>query len=89
MKAGKSRVLYGVSEEFPVVAVVGLGEKGKKPDPNEEFDETKEAVRTAVAGKFNKNLFILEDTHTHFDSVLYARDKKALGKKKFIFFMVI
>ncbi|XP_068251148.1 cytosol aminopeptidase-like isoform X2 [Palaemon carinicauda] len=49
LKSGKSRVLYGVSEEFPVVAVVGLGEKGKTSDPNEEFDETKEAVRSAVA----------------------------------------
>ncbi|XP_066981744.1 cytosol aminopeptidase-like isoform X2 [Macrobrachium rosenbergii] len=49
LKSGKSRVLYGVSEEYPVVAVVGLGEKGKNSDPNEEFNETKEAVRTAVA----------------------------------------
>lgn len=49
LKAGKSRVLYGVSQEFPVVAVVGLGEKGKPSDANEEYDEAKEAIRVAVA----------------------------------------
>ncbi|KAK7085790.1 bleomycin hydrolase, partial [Halocaridina rubra] len=49
LKAGKSRVLYGVSEEYPIVSAVGLGEKDKKPDPVEEFNETREAVRIAVA----------------------------------------
>lgn len=50
LKAGKSRVLYGVSEEFPVVAVVGLGEQNQSYDPIEERDESREAIRTAVAG---------------------------------------
>lgn len=50
LKAGKSRVLFGVSEEFPVVAVVGLGEQHQASDPLEERDGTKEAIRTAVAG---------------------------------------
>lgn len=50
MKKGKSRVLYGVSETFPVVAVVGLGPAEKTVDVLEERDEAKEAVRTAVAG---------------------------------------
>lgn len=50
LKAGKSRVLFGVSEEFPVVAVVGLGDQQQSSDPIEERDETKEAIRTAVAG---------------------------------------
>lgn len=43
-------MLFGVSEEFPVVAVVGLGEQHQSSDPLEERDETKEAIRTAVAG---------------------------------------
>ncbi|XP_076041507.1 cytosol aminopeptidase-like isoform X3 [Oratosquilla oratoria] len=49
IEAGKSRVVYGLSTEFPVVAVVGLGEKGKSSSPIEEVDETRESVRTAVA----------------------------------------
>uniref|UniRef100_A0A0P4VSA6 Cytosol aminopeptidase n=1 Tax=Scylla olivacea TaxID=85551 RepID=A0A0P4VSA6_SCYOL len=52
LKAGKSRVLYGVSEEFPVVAVVGLGEQNLSYDPIEERDESKEAIRTAVAAGY-------------------------------------
>lgn len=52
LKPGKSRVLYGVSDEFPVVAVVGLGEQKQSfIDLIEERDETKEAIRTAVAGE--------------------------------------
>lgn len=50
MKKGKSRVLYGVSESFPIVAVVGLGPSETAVDVLEERDEAKEAVRTAVAG---------------------------------------
>nr|XP_053636614.1 cytosol aminopeptidase-like [Cherax quadricarinatus] len=49
VKAGKSRVLYGVCEEFPVVAVVGLGQLEDGLDTIEERDQTKEAIRTAVA----------------------------------------
>lgn len=49
IKAGKSRVLYGVSEDFPVVALVGLGKQDNSFDPIEERNEAKEAIRTAVA----------------------------------------
>ncbi|XP_047500081.1 cytosol aminopeptidase-like isoform X3 [Penaeus chinensis] len=49
VKKGKSRVLYGVSETFPVVAVVGLGPAEKAEEVLEERDEAKEAVRAAVA----------------------------------------
>ncbi|XP_042872445.1 cytosol aminopeptidase-like isoform X2 [Penaeus japonicus] len=49
VKKGKSRVLYGVSESFPIVAVVGLGPSETAVDVLEERDEAKEAVRTAVA----------------------------------------
>lgn len=52
LKPGKSRVLFGVSEEFPVVAVVGLGEQNQSIDPIEERDDTKEAIRTAVAAGY-------------------------------------
>ncbi|MPC13202.1 Cytosol aminopeptidase [Portunus trituberculatus] len=52
LKAGKSRVLYGVSDEFPVVSVVGLGEQNQNYDPIEERDESKEAIRTAVAAGY-------------------------------------
>ncbi|XP_071512966.1 cytosol aminopeptidase-like isoform X3 [Panulirus ornatus] len=48
LKTGKSRVLYVASEEFPAVAVVGLG-KENISEPIEERDEAKEAIRTAVA----------------------------------------
>ncbi|XP_042216303.1 cytosol aminopeptidase-like isoform X2 [Homarus americanus] len=49
LKAGKSRVLYGVSEVFPIVALVGLGKQENKSNPLEERDEAKEAIRTAIA----------------------------------------
>lgn len=52
LKAGKSRVLYGVSKEYPVVAVVSLGDEQQSSDPIEERDETKEAIRTAVAAGY-------------------------------------
>ena len=39
-----------MSEEFPVVAMVGLGDQKQSCDEIEERDENKEAIRTAVAG---------------------------------------
>jgi len=49
VKEGKSRILYGVSDEFPIVSVVGLGQRGKESRAIEERDEARETVRAAVA----------------------------------------
>ncbi|KAB7506841.1 Cytosol aminopeptidase [Armadillidium nasatum] len=49
LKAGSNRVLFGLSEEFPLVSIVGLGKKNSESDPEEEVDENKEAIRKAVA----------------------------------------
>jgi len=49
LKCGSSRVLYGVDEEFPVVAVANLGKQDAGFDKNELLDQGKENIRTAVA----------------------------------------
>lgn len=50
LKGGKVRVLYNLNQEFPAVAVVGLGKANAGFNEQEEVDEGKEAVRTAAAG---------------------------------------
>ena len=50
LKAGGSRVLYGVGPDHPVVCAVGLDSKGED-DPLEQRDGKKEGIRTAVAGE--------------------------------------
>ncbi|KAK4291003.1 hypothetical protein Pmani_036135 [Petrolisthes manimaculis] len=49
LKPGKCRVVFGASEDDPIIGVVGLGPKQAKQDPLEERDAAKEAVRVAVA----------------------------------------
>ncbi|XP_035825586.1 cytosol aminopeptidase [Aplysia californica] len=50
LKCGKSRVLYGLDESFPAVAVANLGKQDVGFDENEQLDQGKENVRAAVAG---------------------------------------
>ena len=50
LKAGSSRTLFGLSESFPVVSIVGLGKKNESLDPCEEMDGRKETIRSAIAG---------------------------------------
>ncbi|KAK3851450.1 hypothetical protein Pcinc_041900 [Petrolisthes cinctipes] len=54
LKTGKCRVLFGASDDEPIIGVVGLGTKHQRAsqqqqDPLEERDAAKEAVRVAVA----------------------------------------
>lgn len=54
LKVGSSRVLYGVSNQHPVVCTVGLGarEGNKTCCPSELREEHREAVRTATAAGY-------------------------------------
>lgn len=61
LKAGSSRVLFGVSDVFPIVSVVGLGKNDFQSDTNEERDEKLENIRNAVAGKVSR--FYLYNTN--------------------------
>ncbi|XP_064631464.1 cytosol aminopeptidase-like [Lineus longissimus] len=50
LKKGQSRLLYGIDDEFPSVAVVGLGKKSRGYDEQEEIFTHRDSVREAVAG---------------------------------------
>ena len=45
-------MFYGLDPEYSSVAVVSLGKKGAGYNEMEEVDESRENVRTAVAGMF-------------------------------------
>lgn len=47
--AGSVRVFWNVSNQYPIVAVAGLGDPNEKVDPNEDLDPRKENVRNATA----------------------------------------
>uniref|UniRef100_W5U809 Cytosol aminopeptidase n=1 Tax=Ictalurus punctatus TaxID=7998 RepID=W5U809_ICTPU len=49
LKKGKSRIFYGLHQDFPSVAVVGLGQKGAGVCGKEHWDTSKENIRAAVA----------------------------------------
>ncbi|XP_065559737.1 cytosol aminopeptidase-like isoform X2 [Artemia franciscana] len=49
IKQGKCRVFHGICEEFPSIAVVGIGPKSLAYNELELVDEKKEAVRAAAA----------------------------------------
>ncbi|KAM9449939.1 cytosol aminopeptidase [Clarias gariepinus] len=49
LKKGKSRIFYGLHQDFPNVAVVGLGQKGAGVCGKEHWDNSKENIRAAVA----------------------------------------
>ncbi|XP_040191139.1 cytosol aminopeptidase [Rana temporaria] len=49
LKKGKSRIFYGLNEEFPSVVVVGLGKESAGFNQHEVWNERKENIRTAVS----------------------------------------
>ncbi|XP_018420076.1 PREDICTED: cytosol aminopeptidase [Nanorana parkeri] len=49
LKKGKSRIFYGLHEEFPSVVVVGLGKESAGFNQHEVWNERKENIRTAVS----------------------------------------
>ncbi|XP_060772539.1 cytosol aminopeptidase [Neoarius graeffei] len=49
LKKGKSRIFYGLHQDFPSVIVVGLGQKGAGVCEKEHWDNSKENIRAAVA----------------------------------------
>ncbi|XP_063315958.1 cytosol aminopeptidase [Pelobates fuscus] len=49
LKKGKTRMFYGLHEDFPSVVVVGLGKKSASIDHLENWNESKENIRTAVS----------------------------------------
>ncbi|XP_042169928.1 cytosol aminopeptidase-like [Oncorhynchus tshawytscha] len=50
LKKGKSRVFYGLHEDFPCIAVVGLGRNSLGVCGTEYWDTCKENIRAAIAG---------------------------------------
>ncbi|XP_068133801.1 cytosol aminopeptidase [Hyperolius riggenbachi] len=49
LKKGKSRIFYGLHQEFPSVVVVGLGKESVGFNQAELWNERKENIRTAVS----------------------------------------
>ncbi|XP_053314287.1 cytosol aminopeptidase [Spea bombifrons] len=49
LKKGKTRMFYGLHEDFPSVVVVGLGKKTAGVNHQENWNESKENIRTAVS----------------------------------------
>ncbi|XP_048458865.1 cytosol aminopeptidase [Rhincodon typus] len=49
LKKGRSRIFYGLHQDFPHVVVVGLGDKGVGISNLEQCDESKENIRAAIA----------------------------------------
>ncbi|KAK1792586.1 hypothetical protein P4O66_012524 [Electrophorus voltai] len=67
LKMGKSRVFYGLHQDFPSVAVVGLGKKGVGVCGKENWDICRENIRAAVSVGC-KQLQDLEIPHVEVDS---------------------
>ncbi|XP_064007438.1 cytosol aminopeptidase [Pogoniulus pusillus] len=49
LKKGKTRMFYGLHQDFPSVVVVGLGKKNAGVNDKENWNEGKENIRAAVA----------------------------------------
>ncbi|XP_007671409.1 cytosol aminopeptidase [Ornithorhynchus anatinus] len=49
LKTGKTRTFHGLHQDFPSVVVVGLGKKAAGVNDQENWNEGKENIRTAVA----------------------------------------
>ncbi|KAM4709385.1 cytosol aminopeptidase [Discoglossus pictus] len=49
IKKGKTRIFYGLHEDYPSIVVVGLGKKSAGVNPQELRNESKENIRTAVS----------------------------------------
>ncbi|XP_045074237.1 cytosol aminopeptidase-like, partial [Coregonus clupeaformis] len=50
LKKGKNRIFYGLHEDFPCIAVVGLGRNSLGVCGTEYWDTCKENIRAAIAG---------------------------------------
>ncbi|XP_053114419.1 cytosol aminopeptidase isoform X2 [Hemicordylus capensis] len=66
LKKGKTRIFYGLHEDFSSVVVVGLGKKKAGVNTQENWDEDKEAIRAAVAAGC-RQLQDLEVPHVEVD----------------------
>ncbi|XP_029446355.1 cytosol aminopeptidase [Rhinatrema bivittatum] len=49
LKKGKTRIFYGLHQDFPSVVVVGLGKKDAGVSDQEQWNESKENIRAAVS----------------------------------------
>ncbi|XP_072240952.1 cytosol aminopeptidase [Leuresthes tenuis] len=49
LKKGKSRIFYGIHQDFPCVAVVGLGKNDESVSKAENWETSKENVRQAMS----------------------------------------
>ncbi|XP_078257040.1 cytosol aminopeptidase isoform X2 [Rhinoraja longicauda] len=49
LKKGRSRLFYGLHQDFPHIVVVGLGDKNAGINSLEQYDEGKENIRAAIA----------------------------------------
>ncbi|CAM4549672.1 cytosol aminopeptidase [Lepidochelys kempii] len=49
LKKGKTRLFHGLHQDFPSIVVVGLGKKAAGVNDQENWNEDKENIRTAVA----------------------------------------
>ncbi|XP_038608987.1 cytosol aminopeptidase [Tachyglossus aculeatus] len=49
LKTGKTRTFHGLHQDFPSVVVVGLGKRAAGINDQENWNESKENIRTAVA----------------------------------------
>ncbi|XP_032881894.1 cytosol aminopeptidase isoform X1 [Amblyraja radiata] len=49
LKKGRSRIFYGLHQDFPHIVVVGLGDKNAGINSLEQYDEGKENIRSAIA----------------------------------------
>uniref|UniRef100_A0A4W6EKJ3 Cytosol aminopeptidase n=1 Tax=Lates calcarifer TaxID=8187 RepID=A0A4W6EKJ3_LATCA len=66
IKKGKSRIFYGLHEDFPCVAVVGLGKNSVGVCGAENWDTSKENIRQAVSAGC-RSLQDLEVNHVEVD----------------------
>ncbi|KAM4603536.1 cytosol aminopeptidase [Polymixia lowei] len=67
LKKGKNRIFYGLHEDFPCVAVVGLGKNNAGVCGSENWDTCKENIRAAVSAGC-RLLQDLEVSHVEVDS---------------------
>lgn len=80
-KKQELRVFYGLDEEFPVVAVVGLGRQCQGYDVFEQIDEGKETIRetAAIGSKMMQKLGIKRVFVESFGHAESSAEGAALG----------
>uniref|UniRef100_A0A8C2EF49 Cytosol aminopeptidase n=1 Tax=Cyprinus carpio TaxID=7962 RepID=A0A8C2EF49_CYPCA len=66
LKKGKSRIFFGLHQDFPSVVVVGLGKSGTGVCGKENWDNCKESIRAAVSAGC-RQLQDLEVAHVEVD----------------------